>query len=135
LENTQIEIKGIVTSGLNRGAKFLAHPVYNNIFTLELGKEPFLGTLNLIIDRSGSDLILDKIQLANEYDNLWYQANKLGGLLVLGASLQFENKVMECVIVRPKLTTHEFTTIEIVAIISFKNNWGINNGDQVIIKL
>lgn len=134
MSQSRLKIEGTLSSGLNRGAKFLALPMYNKIFEKELNGPPFCGTLNLSVDRSLSKDILAKIELSHEYDNLWFEGKRFGGILILPARLSWQKKQFPCVIVRPKLTTHEIDTLEIVAKISFRDHWNVSDGDVLTIE-
>jgi len=129
------KISGNLTSGLNRGAKFLALPVYRDIFLKELGAEAYCGTLNLVISPEDAVKIDEQFGMAHTYDNLIHEGKKVGAIATLSITLRYESREKHSVIVRPLLTSHSSETIEIVSSICFRNLWGLQDGDELTVIL
>lgn len=129
------KISGYLTSGLNRGAKFLALPVYKGIFLKELGAEAYCGTLNLIISPEDARKIDKKFEMAHTYDNLLHEGKEVGAIATVSIRLRYKNREKHSVIVRPLLTSHSSETIEIVSSICFRKLWGLQDGDELTVIL
>ncbi len=127
-------LTGSLTSGLNRGAKFLALPVYKSIFTKELKEEPFCGTLNLVISPEDAELVGRLFDSAHTFDNLVNEGKPVGAIATLPIRLSNGEHERFSVIVRPLLTSHQSEIIEIVSSICFREEWGLEDGDTLTVE-
>lgn len=129
------QFNGHIVSGLGRGAKFLAMPVYSNIFRKELGGSPFLGTLNVIIPESHRSAIDAYMDNGKKYENLLNQEGKpTGGIIINKFRLIIDGTKLNCVGVRPILTSHDNSVIEIVAIENIRKRFDLNNNNELIVE-
>ena len=124
-----MELKGIVASGLGKGAYFMSQPVYKMQFKEKLNFIPFPGTLNIKIDENGIDSIRklpeDKMTNIKGSENF-------GDVLLIKAIL---NNKIKGAIVFPKRTTHGENIIEFIASQKIKEKYGIKDGDLVKITI
>lgn len=126
-----LTIIGRLQSGMQKGRKFLANPIYKDIFTKELGTLPYLGTLNLVITEEDLELIEPIISDGTVYSDLENNGVKLGDIIIYPVILSHNYNVQKSVVVRPLKTAHRSTTLEIVSGIYFRGEWGLVDGDEV----
>lgn len=129
-----MEITGKVVTGLNRGAKFLALSVYYDLFTEVLGEEPYCGTLNVEVDESKAQVIGRLFADGVEYDNLLQDGRPMGGVIVRNIVVSRGSKSTSGVVVRPLKSSHEVTTLEIVASLCFREQWEIQDGEEITVR-
>jgi CTP-dependent riboflavin kinase len=137
-------MKGIFVSGLERGKSFVSDPYYLNFFEDALGKKPFFGTINLLLDKENLfelesrkkafQLNAKKIKntdakehnkiVARKKDShilgveqnffLIPSQNVFGAVKFFGAKIFFEGKSFQCVLVEPEKTVHKKNVVEFV---------------------
>ena len=121
-----------VTSGLGRGAKFISMPIYKEIFEGLLGKEPYPGTLNLESDEKGAIVVGDHFMRHGElHDGLMVGNKKMGAIETVWARLWIGDRPKEVVLVRPALTVHRKSTIEVVSDSCLREEFALEDGVQL----
>ncbi len=126
-----MKIKGIVTTGLGKGKIFVSWPVYSNIFEKYLKSKPYPGTLNLTIDRNYCKYIKEYFENGDRYDNLTHNGKKTGGIIVIKLKLKKENHELNVIAIRPLLTTHQESIIEVVSEKNLREYWKLYDGDHL----
>jgi riboflavin kinase len=124
-------IEGKLIAGVGRGAKFLAIPIYYKIFLQILGKTPFLGTLNLKLDKKAAKYVEKKFEKGTIFNHLTFEKKSYGGLITIRVRLKHSNHYLNCVGVRPLLTTHDIDILEVVCDKNIREFWGLQNNDGV----
>lgn len=122
-------LEGIVTSGLGKGAAFLALGHYKAQIKEKLGFVPYTGTLNIIISKNNPDIFkkIMPIRISSIKKN-----NKAYG----GASCRkISMNGIKGAIIIPDLTEHDETLLEIIAPINLKSKLKIKDGDKIKLKL
>ena len=122
---------GTVQSGTGRGAKFIALPIYANIFESYLGKPPFFGTLNLKLNDTAAAIVNKAFRQGKVFDNLEYEGKEYGGIVVIKVSIALNGKSIDAVAVRPHLTEHEGNIVELVSDKNLRQTLELQDGDTV----
>lgn len=128
-------MKGKIVTGTGRGSKFIALPIYFQIFKEELLEDPFCGTLNLKLakeDRPGVNAIFEH---GKPYLDLEFEGKKMGDIVVIRLKIGDNGRSVKCVGVRPKLTSHDQSILEVVARDNIRELWGVKDGDEIEIML
>ncbi len=127
-----MRIRARVTSGLGKGGKFIAIPLYEEIFERILGKRPFHGTLNLEVDS------VDAVKVGKAFmeqgmlhDGLEWDGKKMGAIETLSAVLWIGTRKLKVSLVRPALTEHHREVIEVVSDLHLRQEFGLEDGDEV----
>ena len=127
-----IQIKGEVTSGFGRGAKFVAMPPYRNSIKHVLGFNPYPGTLNLKLqDQKDKQSLLQlfKTEHARRIRGFNYNEKDYGGIILLPVEVQG----IIGGIVAPDRTSHS-DTIELVAPVMLRESLNLEDGSKVIVR-
>ncbi len=121
-----------VTRGLGKGGKFVSMPIYKEIFEEILGKEPFPGTLNLEADEKGAVAVGNHFMKHGKlYDGLVLDGKKMGAIETVEARLWIGNERRDVVLVRPALTVHRKSTIEVISDIYLREEFGLQDGSEL----
>lgn len=128
-------VKGTVLSGTGRGAKFISLPIYKNIFENLLGKEPFLGTLNIELPTEDAKFVNKKFSEGQVFDNLEYNNKEYGGIITIPLEVIYNGESYNGVGVRPYLTVHDSDVLEIVSPIHLRKNMNLEDGDHIEVKI
>jgi riboflavin kinase len=123
-----------VTSGTGRGAKFIALPIYSQIFRKLLGESPFFGTLNLVLPQSESDYITSRFKEGRVFTDLEYEGHEYGGIVVIPLVIPCEDNEISAVAVRPHLTTHDSNIIEIVSSKHLRKCLELKDNDELTVE-
>jgi len=127
--------RGTVQSGTGRGAKFIAIPIYSEIFESHLGDTPFYGTLNLQLDEDGAKIINQAFQEGQVYEDLVYEGKEFGGIVIVPVRIKSNGTSIDSVAVRPYLTTHDSDVVELVATKHLRKVLDLEDGDTVSFEL
>jgi len=124
-----MEIKGIITSGMGKGAYFMSMPVYKDQFKEKLDLNPFPGTLNIKISEEQINNIHkipeDKLKTIKGKE-------KFGDVLLIKAVL---NNKIDGAVIFPKKTKHGENILEFIAAENIKKELNLKDGDSVKISL
>jgi len=124
-----VVFEGIVTSGLGKGAVFMSIDYYKDSVKEKLGFEPYIGTLNLRVEKRQTSLL-------NDFDAIRIEGIKKDDKSFGGATC-YKVKIndIDAAIIIPDLTEHDLDTIEIIAPVNLKSELKIKDGDKVNIEL
>ncbi len=128
-------IAGKLRSGLGRGEKFMALPVYSNIFQKYFSNPPFCGTLNLEVDLENSKFIDEAFKLGDVYENLYSGEKRVGDIIIIRIILHKNGTSLKCVAVRPLKTSHSEGIIEIVSDKFIRGQWNVDDDDLMRIEI
>ncbi|MBU4534904.1 MAG: CTP-dependent riboflavin kinase [Euryarchaeota archaeon] len=120
-----MKIKGLVTSGSQKGMYFMSQEVYSSQFKEILGFAPFKGTLNILIDEKN----LENLQPVKEQQTVMINgSDKFGDVLLLKARL--EDKI-EGAVIFPVKTHHPEEFLEFIAQDNLRKTLHLRDGDEV----
>lgn len=128
-------IEGELRSGLGRGQKFMALPVYLNIFQKYFTDPPFCGTLNLEVELGNSKIIDDAFETGDVYENLYNGEKRVGDIIIIKIILHKNGTSLNCVAVRPLKTSHSEGIVEIVSDKYIRGQWNVDDDDKLKIEL
>ncbi len=119
---------------MGEGAKYVRMPIYNILLTELLDSEPYPGTLNLDIGTSFRELMSSCPPL--QIKSVVTEGREFGGFHYWFAKLRTRKGVAEDVlVVRPHLTSHGESIIEVIAPENLRLKYGLRDGDQVELEL
>lgn len=122
-------LKGIVKDGLGEGKFYMSQEQYRKQFESLLGFAPFLGTLNIAVDKEAAGAFLaSKKQLY--VSGFTTKERTFGGLKCY--SVQISKKVAGAIIV-PDRTMHTLETIEVIAATNLRQLLKLENGKEVVL--
>lgn len=153
--DVNVQLDGIVSSGLGRAHVFMSQPHYQEQFRTILGTTAWPGTLNITVERNhlvqyialrnkaGIDTLdaaRASLEEASKVDVDAFDAMRVRGFLRDGvsfggataykANISHGEQVLECAILIPDLTRH----VDVVEVISgpfLRERLGIEDGDSV----
>ena len=126
-----MRISGSIVVGTGRGAKFISLPIYEQIFEKLLSKKPFHGTLNLQLKDDDAKIIKEKFIDGTVYDESIYKGKAYGGIITLPIKIVCDEGEIDGVAVRPHLTSHSSSIIEIVSHKHLRSCLKVGTGDVV----
>ena len=123
----EMNLRGVVTSGLGEGAFYMRQKGYKEQFKRKLSYEPYEGTLNLRI--SGTDLA--KLDIMREAEGIEIEQFEGAGRTFGGAKC-FRARIhgLECAIIMP-LRSHHSDAVEVISRHNLRSRLGLNDGDSV----
>ncbi|MCY3410871.1 MAG: DUF120 domain-containing protein [Candidatus Heimdallarchaeota archaeon] len=124
-------MKGCIRSGLGRGKKFVAIPAYEKIFEEEIGDKPFHGTLNIEVSKNDAKIIADIFSKGKVYDNIFHENKQMGAIILVPLILKCINTDVQAVGVRPLLSEHQSTILEIVAPIHLREHCNLEDNSEL----
>ncbi len=125
----QASLRGIVKDGLGEGKFYMSQEQYRKQFEQVLGFAPFLGTLNIAVDKERAAAFLGtKKQLS--ISGFTTKERTFGGLKCY--SVQINKKIAGAIIV-PDRTMHTLETIEIIAQTNLRQLLRLENGKEIVI--
>lgn len=129
-----MEIYGIITTGLGKGAYFLGKDFYKSKFSEKCGFIPFPGTLNVIIPEK---YVKDIERIKVECKNIIKAKEGFGGIKYIKAKLTLRsNKKSDFsevngAIVFPEKTSHDANYLEFIAKDNLREKLELKDGDEV----
>ncbi|MBU7023858.1 MAG: CTP-dependent riboflavin kinase [Theionarchaea archaeon] len=132
-EREAVTVKGQLVSGMGEGHYYISRKGYTDQFEDNLGFRPFPGTLNLLLERE-HDLVVREM-----LDNCPYvriegfedEGRTFGDVKCYPISIQG----VQGAILSPLRTHHPKNVIEIIAPVYLRKELGLNDGDDVIVKV
>ena len=124
------KITGIVTSGIGEGKFYVQIQKYNQEFEKLLGKTPFPGTLNIVVDKDDyKQFLLSKDTIKVE----GFKTNErtFGMILCYRIKLQKGNKQIDAIITIPERTSHPENIAEIIAPVYLRKELNVEDNDRV----
>jgi len=127
-------LEGKVVRGLGEGAKYVLKPVYNILLTEILDEEPYPGTLNINVGTSYKNLIQDCTP--SHIKSILIDGVERGGFYYwFGNISQKEGKEVMVLILRPFLSKHKDTVLEVVSGLYLRRELNLRDGTSVRLKL
>lgn len=134
-----IQIKGQLARGLGEGGYYISLEGYMVQFEKVLGWRPFAGTLNVRLvteeDIDAFDRLLKTQHIPIE--GFYHEETKrtLGKVFLWECEIQYTRDMkIDGAIVYPDRTHHQKTIMEILAPVSVRNEWHLQDGDALVIK-
>ncbi|MGQ4890865.1 MAG: DUF120 domain-containing protein [Candidatus Njordarchaeia archaeon] len=118
MKQRKIKVKGKVVKGIGKGSFFLSLEPYKSFFKGLLGREPYLGTLNVELPNDWDKIL----SLPNEYRPAGY-----GGILYAIGDLQG----IKVIVIRPQKSKHPKKIIELVSDRCLRESLKISNGKMI----
>lgn len=119
---------------MGEGAKYVRMPIYNILLTELLDSEPYPGTLNLDVGVSFKELAASCPPL--QIKSVVADGKEYGGFYYWFARLKARGSQPEDVLVlRPHLTRHGETVLEVIAPENLRLKYGLRDGDSVELEL
>ena len=117
-------MKGIVKSGLGKGAYYIGLDNYKNQIIEKLGFSPFLGTLN--VESNGKENFIKNLK------NIGILGDGNGSdcdtyLVKISAN----NKMCDGAIIIPKITDHDSNIVELISPDFLRESLNIGDGDKI----
>lgn len=132
-EREAVTVKGQLVSGMGEGHYYISRKGYTDQFEEKLGFRPFPGTLNLLLERE-HDLVVREM-----LDNCPYV--KIEGFQDEGRTFGAVKCYLVSIdgvqgaILSPLRTHHPKNVIEIIAPVYLRQKLGLNEGEDVIVKV
>ncbi len=124
-----MKLKGMVTSGTQKGTYFMSQKIYSKQFKDKLGFKPFKGTLNILIKEKD----LEKIDEIKKKDmELLKGSEGFGDVLFIKAKLQ---EFIDGAIIFPEKSKHPEEYLEFVAEENLREKLNLRDGDEVILTI
>ena len=132
LFSKQLSIKGIVKEGLGEGSFYMSQDEYRKQFLNSLGFMPYVGTLNLSVNRHAT---VSFLAMKHMYRIKGFQTKErtFGGIKCFPVTIEYKGKEKEGAVVIPDRTIHPLDTIEIIASINLRNLFQLHDGDEVVL--
>lgn len=130
-----VKVKGIVTSGIGVGKKYVSMHIYNEILASILKAEPFKGTLNISL----SDLSVDELIsncAPNVVNDVYFNGSTYGGFYYWYCRIiDTRNKMSEdAVVLRPFRTKNPKNVVEIISSKYLRESLMLRDGDEVLLE-
>ena len=127
-----LKLKGVVTSGVGRGAKFINMSEYKKIFASLGMPNPFPGTLNVIIVNGLLYKEIVNICRPRLYVSKVEAGTKVfGGVIIWEGTLSKNQKEVPVLILRPLLSKHKENILEIISPLYLREYFNLRDGDYV----
>ncbi len=128
-------IKGVVTSGLGLGRKFMSMDVYRKLFRELLKKDPYPGTLNIkLINELDLNSLVNKCK-PSLMNNIERNGRIYGGFIYWYGFIRFRNRSLRVIVLRPFRSKHDTKVLEVVSDIGLRKELMLHDNDIVTIKL
>lgn len=128
-----VEVVGTVTSGLGRGAAFVALEGYARQFQAVLGYEPYPGTLNLDLSRpaTGGFDALDPVRIERWEDG----ERSFGAVDCYPAAVRGNGESVALHVIVPDRTDHDSSTCELISPINLREHFGLSDGAALEVRV
>lgn len=131
-------VRGIVTSGIGAGRRYIGMKVYNELLATILLSKPYSGTLNIVLNDLSVDYLISKCppHIVNDIE---LNGNIYGGFYYWYCNIYKANDssgVREyALVIRPFKSKHPNNVVEVVSHKHLRSHMGLMDGDLVIIEL
>lgn len=125
----QMEIKGVITSGMGKGTYFMSQDFYIQQFEEKLYFKPFVGTLNIKI---GADGVKSIQNIPKEKFGIIRGEGKFGDVKYVKALL---NNNIEGALIFPIKTKHTEDVLEFISDKNLRNHLKLEDGDGISVKI
>lgn len=124
-----MKIKGLVTSGSQKGSYFMSKEIYIRQFQEKLGFRPFKGTFNILIEKE----YLENIHEIREKNAQRVNGEgDFGDVEFIKATLQDQ---LQGAVIFPAKTHHPREFLEFIASENVRETLHVRDGDSVIISI
>lgn len=129
-ENRDLNLTGVVFSGLGEAAYYVSIKGYKNQFRTKVGFDPFPGTLNLRLDSAVDRKIRRDLTSSHgiHIDGFSDGKRTYGGADCFRAFVNGKTNAAVLIIER---TTHDDSVIEIISPLNLRQHLGLQDGDKV----
>lgn len=124
-----MKIKGLVTSGSQKGSYFMSQEIYVHQFQEKLGFTPFKGTFNILIEKEDLENIHE---IREKNAQLISGEGDFGDVEFIKATLQDQ---LEGAVIFPAKTHHPKEFLEFISSENVRETLHLRDGDSVIISL
>lgn len=124
-----MELQGVVTDGLGRGAQYVGMDPYQDRFERTAGFRPYPGTLNLEValqDRQAFEEPVEPVHI----DAFSVQGDTYSAVDVYPARIDD----IPAAVLRMAITDHPDTVAEIIAPVYLRDALDLENGDTVTVR-
>ncbi|MFA6888418.1 MAG: DUF120 domain-containing protein [Candidatus Woesearchaeota archaeon] len=130
LFSKQLLLKGIVKEGLGEGTFYMSQEEYKKQLQTCLGFIPYLGTLNVAVNKNTvvSFLAVKQLHLIKGFQT---KERTFGGLKCFPILIQHKKQEHQAAIIIPDRTIHTLDTIEIIAPIYLRTALQLKDGDEI----
>ena len=136
--DAEVELEGIVTSGMGEGRHYISLPGYKRQFEERLGYEPFPGTLNVelredSVRRRGAVSSLEPIPIDGWEDD----ERTYGPAVCYPATIETAagNTYDGAHTVAPERTHHDEDQLEVIAPVKLREELDLEDGDHVTVSV
>ena len=122
-----IKVDGTVVSGLGKGKKFIALEGYAEQFRTKLGYEPFPGTLNLEVDESVHEQLVDVEPIRID---AWEDGEQSFGVVDCYPATVEGNDTDEAVplhVIVRRRTDHDISTLELISPVNLREEFDLSD--------
>lgn len=137
-EQTDLALRGTVTSGMGEGRHYIALPGYNRQFAEKLGYDPYPGTLNVELTRQSNRErsameSLDPVDIDGWED----EERTYGPAYCYPATVEAPDgrEAGPTHVIVPVRTHHDEDQLEIIAPDKLRDELGLLDGDEVIVRV
>jgi riboflavin kinase len=133
LDSHVYDVTGEIVSGMGEGKYYMELDGYKKQFKKKLGFTPYPGTLNLKLK---SEVDIRGRQILQDTQGIEIEGFK-SGERTFGAVKCFMAKIdgVKGAVIIPMRTHHGFNTLEIIAPEKIRDKIGLNEGDEVTVKV
>lgn len=124
-----MNIKGLITSGSQKGTYFMSQEIYYSQFKDKMGFIPFKGTLNILVDKKDAEKILE---IKKNKMGLIKGSEPFGDVLFIKAKL---DKQIEGALIFPQKTHHPEEFLEFIAKENLRKTLQLRDGDEVTLTI
>ena len=126
-------VNAVITSGIGEGKFYVQLEKYNQEFTKLLGRKPFPGTLNLVVDKNDyKELLLRKEQV--KVEGFQTKERTFGCINCYNINIKKGKKKVEAFIIIPERTSHPENVAEIIASVYLREELKLSDNDKVEIE-
>jgi riboflavin kinase, archaea type len=124
-----MEIKGKIISGMGKGTYFMSQKVYSKQFQEKLHFKPFVGTLNIKLEKNLKNPLVD---ISQDKFGLVEGEGKLGDVKFIKAVL---NHIVSGALVFPAKTEHTEDVLEFISNENLRESLNLKDGDSVSVTI
>jgi len=129
-EQDKKSIHAVITSGIGEGKFYVQLEKYNQEFTKLLGKKPFPGTLNLVVDKNDyKELLLRKEQV--KVEGFQTKERTFGCINCYKVNVKKGKNKVEAFIIIPERTSHPENIAEVIAPSYLRDELKLDDNDKV----
>jgi riboflavin kinase len=124
-----MKIKGLVTSGSQKGSYFMSQEIYVHQFQEKLGFIPFKGTFNILIEKDDLENVHEIREKSAEIIN---GEGDFGDVELIKATLQDQ---LKGAVIFPVKTHHPEEFLEFITSENVRETLNVRDGDSVTLSI